>query len=176
MWFTGCGPKSGRNTHQTPDHIGPTAQLCRQAEPMAVASDQAFPVMQDLSPVTPPPLRDLEVHLGSLFPTGEATDSRGNLSGALRQPGGGHCGQSVVLPLTLPKWSSSLSVTQGAALASPLHSGNFMRVACLWIVTRWSSCEGNRSQENLYPHLNVITPSFNLDKWMLCLLSSYLVI
>lgn len=51
--------------------------------------------------------------------------------------------QSLVTALTLLMWSFLVFVVQGGALTSTLGFGIFPVVSCLWIVTSWSSYEGD---------------------------------
>ena len=53
----------------------------------------------------------------------------------------GQCGQSVAASLTLLMLALSVSVIRRDASASPLGSGIFTKVSCLWIVACCLSCE-----------------------------------
>lgn len=84
---------------------------------------------------------ELDVHLGSLTPTGESVGPEGSSwCGTVLAWGKSHL-VSGAMPLTLLLKFLSVSVMQGCASASPLGSGIFTKVYCLWIAASWTSCE-----------------------------------
>lgn len=58
----------------------------------------------------PTMLGELDVHLGSSFPTGETTGLGGTLGATLFYSGETQCGQNAADPLTLPVWYFLVSV------------------------------------------------------------------
>ena len=69
----------------------------------------------------------------------------------------GQCGQSVAASLTLLMLALSVSVIRRDASASPLGSGIFTKVPCLWIVSSWSFCERDGRWQSLSHHIGDIT-------------------
>lgn len=89
-------------------------------------------------------LGKLHVHLGSSFSQWNNCRSGGSsLVECCAGPGEEQCGQKEATLLTLLLWFFSFFVIKQGYFSSTLGSGIFKIVSCLWIVSGWSSCEGD---------------------------------